>query len=381
MQLAVLEGFYGRTWSFEQRHFLLSLLATDFLGLYSANVAPVLPVKHYCYAPKADRKLRQDWQQCWAEHEYTEIARLARFAGDNQLEFSLGFSPLGLYELWTGSHSEKQAAQQSIIKRLDEFATLKISALGLFFDDMIGDKPDLASVQAEITAFIQVYLHEINFSIDLYFCPSYYSFDPVLEELFGKMPTNYWQDLGKLLPDDVAVFWTGDKVISSSYPEQSVKPIAQCFQRPITLWDNSCVHDGKISAKFLPIKSGPKVLALQNNALLAGIWFNPANAFSIAVLSLLGMLAKDEFNSLLATISEPLAIFFNHYQDLFLEQGIDAISFEQKQRLKESFDVAITEARLSASHNFALMRWLDFLVCDMKTWLEMGFDFDPACLT
>jgi hyaluronoglucosaminidase len=48
----------------------------------------------------------------------------------------------------------------------------------------------------------------------IFFCPTYYSFDPILDRVFGKRPHNYLSDLGKLLDPLVRVYWTGPEVCS-----------------------------------------------------------------------------------------------------------------------------------------------------------------------
>ena len=61
---------------------------------------------------------------------------------------------------------------------------------------MPGDSSSLAQRQAEIVQDVQAWSDANHIIV----CPTYYSFDPVLERFFGNRPDDYWEDLGRLLP-------------------------------------------------------------------------------------------------------------------------------------------------------------------------------------
>ncbi|MEZ5573148.1 MAG: hypothetical protein R3E64_14155 [Halioglobus sp.] len=81
-------------------------------------------------------------------------------------------------------------------------AELSLPVMAILFDDMPGDLESLASRQAEIVGDVCQWLPEIR----VLMCPTYYSFDPILEKFFGTMPANYWPQLGRELPDGVDIF-------------------------------------------------------------------------------------------------------------------------------------------------------------------------------
>ncbi|MGL5288781.1 MAG: beta-N-acetylglucosaminidase domain-containing protein, partial [Aeromonas sp.] len=79
--LGVIEGFFGKGWSWQAR----------------ANYAKWLP-RHgygfYIYAPKEDGYLRKHWAQPWPCEQLAELAELARQCRANGLAFGVGLSPM-----------------------------------------------------------------------------------------------------------------------------------------------------------------------------------------------------------------------------------------------------------------------------------------------
>ena len=110
-----------------------------------------------------------------------------------------------------------------------------------------GDQADLAARQAEIIADIFRWSGGSRILV----CPTYYSFDPVLEKHFGAMPDNYWQTLGRELPREVDILWTGNRVCSDTVTMADIELINAQVGRPVMLWDNYPVNDGAVRSKFL----------------------------------------------------------------------------------------------------------------------------------
>lgn len=69
------------------------------------------------------------------------------------------------------------------------------------FDDIKLYTDDEGIHQKEIMNKIASYLAS-NFpstNVRLAFCPTYYSFDPILDKCFGKRPSSYFQEITKIL--------------------------------------------------------------------------------------------------------------------------------------------------------------------------------------
>ena len=81
----VIEGFYGRPWSFETRRAYAAFL-------------PLLGLDTYFYCPKADPFLRKRWQEPWPGTQYAQLKLLAQLYKERSLNFGVGLSPFALYQ-------------------------------------------------------------------------------------------------------------------------------------------------------------------------------------------------------------------------------------------------------------------------------------------
>src|SRR3954467_1774810 len=83
--LGIIEGFYGRPWSDEERLATLAFLAPHGYGFYF-------------YAPKADVYLRRRWREPHPEEMADSLAGIARRCGELGVRFGIGLSPYGIFE-------------------------------------------------------------------------------------------------------------------------------------------------------------------------------------------------------------------------------------------------------------------------------------------
>lgn len=344
MNIGVIEGFYGKRWSFAQRQSWLSYLKYN-------------NFQQYCYAPKSDRFLRQDWLQPWPQTQFDELLVLRSEASKIGIRFDIGLSPWLAVDDW--SESVKEQAQQKLM----QINQLAPDTLLILFDDMQCDYADLAQRQALIANDIARQVP----SADYLFCPSFYSFDEVLPEIFGEMPQNYWQDLGKLLPQDMGVLWTGDKVISQHYSEASIAKANRLFNRQVTLWDNSLANDGKKTSPYL--KFSPMVINQQSlPANIAGIYFNPMNQAAIAQCVLTSFFTQADTDKRIAAMLDvedaSLAQLLMQDYPILSEMALVDLTQAQKQAMRERFQ--------KSSQAIAQ---------EVIQWLDGTYQFDPACLT
>ena len=230
--LGVIEGFFGRSWSFQERHGYAQFLKDN-------------GYKFYLYAPKGDPYLRKAWQQDWPAETANQLQSLVSHYQQCGLDFGLGLSP---FEIYKDYNVAAQNNLQNKIKRLNEFG---VDILCLLFDDMRGDQPDLALMQIQITKDVLAQ----TTAKKVIMCPTYYSFAPKLEKVFGTMPKNYFQDLGEGLPPEVDIFWTGPEICSQEYPESHMEEVIQLLGRKPFIWDNYPVNDGADISLFLFLKA------------------------------------------------------------------------------------------------------------------------------
>jgi len=345
----LIEGFYGREWSWEDRHAYAAFLKERGFCFY-------------IYAPKGDRVLRKSWQSPWPKAQHDALVRLAAAYKAEGLSFGIGFSP---FELYLDDTVEARAALK---RKMDEINAIGPDILCILFDDMKGDVPGLAGLQAKLTDEIAALSTASRFIM----CPSYYSFDPILEKVFGAMPENYMQDLGRDLDPAFDVFWTGPKVCAPEFTKAHIEEVTEIFSRKPFLWDNYPVNDGARMSRFLHLDAftgRPGALG----PLLAGHAVNPMNQPAASRIPLRTL----EESYRLGEAYDPRAAF---EQAAFAEAGdslgrllIADLEVFQRQGL-DKLDAPAMSARYAPFGGTALGK-------EILDWLAGRYEFDPACLT
>jgi hypothetical protein len=181
-ELGVIEGYFGRPWSHEDRRRVLIRLRE-------------LGYSWFHYAPKADAFLRRRWREPHPSSTLTELADLSTHCRDVGLRFGVGLSPYELYRDFSGP------AQKEFVAKIRALDAIGIDDLAILFDDTRGDVPDLAAREAEIvhTALANTRARRVLM------CPTYYSDDRMLDVVFGERPPGYLEDLGRRLDPQVGV--------------------------------------------------------------------------------------------------------------------------------------------------------------------------------
>ncbi len=231
VELGIIEGYYGRPWTWEAREETVAFLAPH-------------GYRFYFYAPKADPWLRRRWQEPYPENGAERLARLAERCRELDVRFGVGLSPYEIY------HHFDDAARDALARKLALFDELGVRDLALLFDDMRGDVPDLADRQAEIVHWAA----ERTGADRVVVCPTYYSDDPVLDRVFGERPPDYLERLGALLDPAIQVFWTGEEVCSREFSAGHLRRVAEQLGRRPFLWDNYPVNDGQRMSQYLHLR-------------------------------------------------------------------------------------------------------------------------------
>lgn len=342
--LGIIEGFFGQVWSWRDR-----LAYVDYM--LGADL------EFYIYAPKADPFLRRRWSEPWPESTFEEVEQLNwthRRAGTS---FGVGFTP---FEAHLDYNDEVRAQLKS---KAAELKRLSPDILCVLFDDMKGDVPDLARIQVEIAHLMA----ETTGIERVIVCPSYYSFDPVLEKVFGKAPDRYLEDLGQGLAQGIEIFWTGPKVCSEEYPEDHLRQVTEVLQRKPFLWDNYPVNDGAKICKFLHLRPFRE----HHPGLVAGHAANPMNQAWLSQIPLWTLAAsyrpgyqpEAAFSKALEQVCDPaLARRLAEDVGLLQDQGLDQID---TQELLRSYSELTPSKPLH----------------ELLSFLRGEYAFDPACLT
>jgi hypothetical protein len=251
-ELGIIEGFYGRPWSWEERAANVAFLARRGFSFH-------------LYAPKADPYLRRRWREPHPDEAAEALAAFSAHCRGARVRFGVGVSPYEVHLSFDARAREALAAKLAFLDRVG------VDDLALLLDDMRGDVPGLAETQAEMVDFVAGRTRATRVLV----CPSYYSDDVVLDRVFGRRPERYLERLGELLDARVHVFWTGEEVCSRQISPGHVERIAEQLRRLPFLWDNYPVNDGQRMSQYLHLRGftgRPAALATR----VAGHGVNPA---------------------------------------------------------------------------------------------------------
>ena len=232
VELGIIEGFYGRPWTWAERSQLVGFLAPH-------------DYRFFLYAPKADDHLRRLWREPYPQAQAAELARFGEACRACDVRFGVGLSPFALHADFDAGG---RAALADKVAMLDEAG---VQDLAILFDDMRGDFADLAARQAQIVHFAA----ERTRATRLIVCPSYYSDDPVLDRVFGRRPPRYLEELGRLIDPTVDIMWTGEEICSREFSAGRLDRVADQLRRKPFLWDNYPVNDGPRMSRHLHLRA------------------------------------------------------------------------------------------------------------------------------
>ncbi|VDN04857.1 unnamed protein product [Thelazia callipaeda] len=250
----VVEGFYGRPWTADQRKDLFARMKG--LGLNT-----------YIYAPKDDLKHRAEWRQLYNSNEIELLKSLISSSKMENITFVYALSP-GIDIIYS---SEKE--MKALHDKSEQVRCLGCEAFALLFDDIDVtlndvDKKQFSSIaDAQLTVANSLY----NFLKCPYFffCPTEYCesrANPSLEK------SEYLLTVGKLLTSDIHIFWTGPRVVSREITVDHIRRVTAVLQRKPVIWDNLHANDYDPKRVFLGPFSG-RTVKLKQEA--AGILLNP----------------------------------------------------------------------------------------------------------
>ena len=348
MIAGVIEGFFGKQWGWPQREEAVRWLARAGYDFYT-------------YAPKGDASLRRAWREPIPDGTAGELNALGARCRALGLAFGVGLSPFEVYRDYDGN------ARRQLRDKVLQINQIGATQLCILFDDMRGDLPDLAQMQARIVADIA----EWSSASRLIFCPTYYSFDPVLERVFGAQPQGYLPELGRLIDPRIDFFWTGEVVCSDCYPPQHLSLVADLIGRKPFIWDNNITNDSKLRSGKLFLTPDAGRWSLPRD-LVAGLAINPMNQPALSTIALCAYrkligggnadaLAADCF----AACGPVVAALLRADRDSFQKIGLTGLD-------PETLDQMIERYSRQSDNPFA---------GDVLDWLRGDYRFDPACLT
>ncbi|XP_026159867.1 protein O-GlcNAcase isoform X1 [Mastacembelus armatus] len=251
----VVEGFYGRPWTMEQRTELFK--REQKWGLNT-----------YLYAPKDDYKHRMYWRDLYSDEEAEQLVKLISAAKQHDVDFIYAISP-GL-DITFSNPKEVVALK----RKLDQVREFGCRSFSLLFDDIEtemcpADKQAFSSfAHAQVAITNDVYQH-LGKPETFLFCPTDYCAafcTPSVSQ------SSYLHTVGEKLLPGIDILWTGPKVVSNKISVESIEEVSSVLKRAPVIWDNIHANDYDPQRLFIgPYKDRPTELIPK----LRGVLTNP----------------------------------------------------------------------------------------------------------
>jgi protein O-GlcNAcase/histone acetyltransferase len=228
MLTGVIEGFYGRDWTRDERVTVMDWVRAAGMGTY-------------IYGPKDDVHVRARWRVPYDAAAMARLADLKEAAEARGLGFWVSLAPcLDI----TYSDAGDRAALDA---RLDQLAGAGFRDLVLLFDDIPSVLPEadrarfdsFAAAQADLANHALARLSEGG-AARVIFCPTEYC-----GRMAGGDPRGsaYLRVLGEKLDPAIEVFWTGPEIVSETITAEHLAAVGEVLRRRPVIWDNFHAND------------------------------------------------------------------------------------------------------------------------------------------
>lgn len=206
----VVEGFYGRPYTFAQRRDLIAFLAACALNTY-------------VYAPKADPYHRKRWSLPYPVAMMRQFEKLIKACDRYAVHLNFALSPM--------VHPDVR----KIIRKTKRMMRIGICHFSLLYDDItVPLSRETAYEQAHNANELFTFLASEIKNPVLFFCPTQYR---------GFKKTDYLTTLSQELCKDIHIFWTGKHVVSRVITKRDIGKIAMLLKRKPLIWDNLFAND------------------------------------------------------------------------------------------------------------------------------------------
>lgn len=257
----VIEGFYGKPWSHQDR-----LSQLEFYGRTKQNT--------YVYSPKDDPYLRVQWRQPYPPDELESIRQLVQAARRNHVEFTYALSP-GLSVCYS-SDSDKQV----LVDKFQSLWDIGVRTFAIPLDDISYTKWNCPQDAAEFgtgggaageaQAFLLNRLQQDFIATH----PGAERLQTVPTEYADVTDSPYKSALRAELDPSIIVEWTGVGVVAPVITNEQARSARQVFEHDILVWDNYPVNDYATHRLLLGPYAGRQPGIEQH---LVGVTANPMN--------------------------------------------------------------------------------------------------------
>lgn len=261
----VVEGFYGKPWSHEQR-----IRGLKNFGDFNMNT--------YFLAPKDVPWQRFNWRQPFDSEFLAKTAELTEIGRKNAIDIVTCVSP-GLSVKYCDENDV-----DAILTRYQQLFDLGARHFGMLWDDIAWElqhQEDIdtylstAAAHADFTNRVWNKLIALDPKVSLTVCPMHYS---------GRGNEPYLQELGKSLHARINLMWTGRSIISEYLDISDAVIFERTTLRPPLYWDNFPVNDGGLQKNLYigPVRG--REVGLQKYS--AGLVSNPMLQFEMSQIPL-----------------------------------------------------------------------------------------------
>ncbi|URJ47532.1 beta-N-acetylglucosaminidase domain-containing protein [Paenibacillus polymyxa] len=263
----IIEGFYGKPWSFADR-----LDAVRFMAAHRMNT--------FMYAPKDDPYHRELWREPYPEDTFAQIRELKEGCERYEIDFHYCISPGN--DLSFGSDEDFL----KLTEKLAAVIAIGVRHFSVLMDDidyvLKGENRHLLGRSGHAHVFltnkVHTWLAERLPEFTLTVCPS---------EYWSYWDTEYKKDFRERLHPEIKVFWTGYFVFAPQISREHAADNHAFFGHELWLWDNIPVNDCDHDRLFLdPLRGRYSGLPDCGHT---GMVANPMNQWECSKVTLITM--------------------------------------------------------------------------------------------
>jgi hypothetical protein len=212
----LIEGFYGRPWTWDERLLVLRHCAER-------------GMTDYVYAPKSEPRHRDRWRE---PYDAADLDGFARLVADSGVRVGFAISPGRSVD---GSSADDRAA---LAAKVDQVVATGVGLVCLAFDDLPW-RPDAGPGHARLAAGLAEHLAG---RATVVLVPTEYA---------GTSATPYLAAIAGGVPEDVPVAWTGEAVVNDRVTAAQARARAAALGgRAPLLWDNYPVNDALMADRL-----------------------------------------------------------------------------------------------------------------------------------
>lgn len=218
----VIEGFYGKPWTQDER--------VDHLHFYGEN-----KLNMYIYAPKSDPYHREKWREPYPQNELTRMKNLINESRKNKVDFVFAISP-GIDIKFNGKEGEED--YRHLLNKCESLYEMGVRSFAIFWDD-IEDKS--GEKQAEVlNKFNRDFIKVKRDVTPLLTVPTEYCSNGMIKD--GEI-LEYTKSFSTTLDTDIEVFWTGIEVVPEGITLDDAKLVRNVYGKRLSVWWNYPVSD------------------------------------------------------------------------------------------------------------------------------------------